>query len=280
MELLQLKYFCAVADCENITHTAARFGVPPSAVSQSIKRLEGELGAALFRRRANRILLTEEGRGFHTRVKAALALLEEGVLALGDREDQGRLRVCINANRRIVTRAIEGYRRLYPEVELTVTHLAPPDATRYDLIVEGEGVEVTGCDRTLLVEEELLLAVPADSPYVGAVSLSELSEAPFITMGERSGLFHRTHELCRAHGFRPHIAIQSDDPHYVRRCVELGLGVTLAPAFSWHGQFSASVVLRPIGGYTRKTYLYTPHGYRPLALRPFTEMLLAAARQE
>ena len=48
MEILQLKYFCDSAVTGNFSATAKKFMVPPSAVSQSIKRLENELGTTLF----------------------------------------------------------------------------------------------------------------------------------------------------------------------------------------------------------------------------------------
>ena len=43
MELLQLKYFCDSAKTQNFSKTAENFTVPPSNISQSIKRLEKEL---------------------------------------------------------------------------------------------------------------------------------------------------------------------------------------------------------------------------------------------
>ena len=77
MELLQLKYFCDSATTENFSQTAKKFGVPPSDVSQSIRRLERELGVGLFIRRANSIGISEYGREFYARASKALSLLEE-----------------------------------------------------------------------------------------------------------------------------------------------------------------------------------------------------------
>lgn len=48
MELLQLKYFCDAAETENFSKTAKKYLVPTSNISQSIKRLERELGVELF----------------------------------------------------------------------------------------------------------------------------------------------------------------------------------------------------------------------------------------
>jgi len=64
MELLQLKYFCDAAKTQNFSQTAKKFMVPPSDISQTVKRLEKELGVALFSRHANRIVLNENGKRF------------------------------------------------------------------------------------------------------------------------------------------------------------------------------------------------------------------------
>jgi chromosome segregation protein len=43
MEILQLKYFCDAVQTQNFSKTAKKFLVPPSNISQTIKRLEKEL---------------------------------------------------------------------------------------------------------------------------------------------------------------------------------------------------------------------------------------------
>lgn len=256
MELLQLRYFCAAAACESFSETARRYGVPPSDISQSVKRLESELGVQLFTRRPSRILLNENGKSFYARATAALEMLDGAVTEL---TSGGRVRICINVNRRIAEQAIDRYRRLYPEVELIVTHLTAPDISRYDVIIDDADGGLPAATGIFLAEEEILLAVPSDSPYAraGAFTPKDLKDAPFITLGEHSSLFRMTHAICQAHGVTPRIALQSDDPFYVRRSVELGLGVTLSPAFSWQGQFSDAVTMLPLFGITRATYAYT-----------------------
>ena len=69
MELLQLKYFCDAAQTENFSKTAEKFMVPVSSVSQSIKRLETELGNPLFARTKNRIQLNSTGKEFFNEAK-------------------------------------------------------------------------------------------------------------------------------------------------------------------------------------------------------------------
>jgi len=64
MEMLQLRYFYESAQTESFARTAEKYMVPTTSVSAAVKRLETELGCALFDRTANRIMLNENGRRF------------------------------------------------------------------------------------------------------------------------------------------------------------------------------------------------------------------------
>ena len=61
MELLQLEYFYAVAKTQHVTHTAEQLHIAQPALTQSIHRLEKELGVPLFHRNGRNIALTEYG---------------------------------------------------------------------------------------------------------------------------------------------------------------------------------------------------------------------------
>ena len=57
-----LHYFWAVAVDGNLTRTAAKLNVSPSALSMQIRKLEARLGVDLFERRGKALHLTEAGR--------------------------------------------------------------------------------------------------------------------------------------------------------------------------------------------------------------------------
>ncbi len=275
MELLQLKYFCDAAETENFTTTAKKFLVPTSAVSQSIRRLEGELCVQLFSRHSNRIKLNASGREFFQKASEALALLDDAKKQLADEGDGGRIKLSIFINRRLVMQTVERFSKLYPDVDIVTKYMASPDGEDFDLVVTDEVLGSVYAGEELL-QEEILLAVREDSPLAAMPTLTakELADAPFICTNQGSSLYTITQEICADMGFVPHIVIRSDDPYYIRKCIELGLGVSLIPAVSWRGQFSDRVVLKKIHPRRRITMLYQSVGkYTPKCVEQFAKML-------
>ena len=76
IELRQLYYFEAVARELHFARAAAVLGVTPSTLSHGIRRLEAEMGAALFVRTSRRVTLTEAGRQLVAALPSALRRLE------------------------------------------------------------------------------------------------------------------------------------------------------------------------------------------------------------
>lgn len=277
MELLQLKYFCDAAKTQNFSETAKKFGVPASDISQSVKRLERELSVTFFNRNANSISLNDKGALFYEKLVSVLELINDAVAELNDDSNRGKISISINTNRRIVMQALEKFKRLYPDVDISATHFTSASDDSCDLIIANDDDALRDYKRQKLISEKIAIAVCKDSWLAGVdrVDISSLSGEAFVSMSEKSSLYTITKSICRDNGFEPHIAVQSDDPFYVRKCIELGLGVAFVPTFSWQGQFSENIVLKNIDGYTRDTYVYTnPKKYMPLCVRNFLEMLV------
>ena len=127
----------------------------------------------------------------------------------------------------------------------------------------------------------LAVNVGSELSHAEKTDVAALDGEPFITLTEKSSLYSITNSICRDFGFSPKIAIKSDDPLYVRKCVELGIGICFAPAFSWRGQFSDKVVLKNVEGYVRNTYIFTASKkHMPLCARRFCDMLIDEVRSQ
>lgn len=84
-----LRYFRAVAHDGNLTRTAERLNLTQSALSVQIRRLEEQLGHALFDRRGRRLHLTEAGR---IALDHADAIFTTGEELLGTLRETGAVR--------------------------------------------------------------------------------------------------------------------------------------------------------------------------------------------
>ena len=262
MEFLQLEYFADAARCENFSHTAKKYNVPTSNISQTVKRLECELGVKLFNRTANKISLSEEGRIFYEGVIRGLGEIKTAKERLSALEGDvcGEVTLLIEANRRLVTEAIERFRCEFPEVSIVISH-SYDENTKYDIIVSDMLPASGEYDAHHLISEPMRLAC-LDDGATEMRSLADFKDRRFVSMTKNSRLYKCVYELCRKCGFTPDIAIQTDDPYYVRKYVEMGLGVAVVPTVSWSGLFSEKVTLVNIGDFSRSTYLYLPRSGR------------------
>lgn len=274
MELLQIIYFCDAAQSENFSKTAQKYRVPPSNISQSIHRLENELETTLFDRSSNKIFLNERGKNFYIRAKKALSLLEEAKNIVFEEEDiiKGEIKICICTNRRIVTQAIENFRKNYPFVSFVIYHDIPSEHHEFDMVIADDSFNGSNMKKELLIKENIVLAIPKSNPLsnISEITASDLKNQRFITMHERSSLFRHTNLICNSMHFVPDISIRTDDPFYIRKYVELGLGIAFIPEVSWQGMFSDNIVFKSVGHHKRNTYVYIKNDkYMSRAVKEF-----------
>lgn len=240
MDILQLKYFLEVARTEHVTHSARNLQIAQPALTQSIKRLEVELGVELFARVGRNIRLTPAGAYLRDRIAPAMEILEtapEDVRAFAAGE-AGTVKVGIFSASNVVVDAITAYRASFPSVnfritqdefesacDITVSTVMPSSSN-----ARGEGIAVG--DRTLF-RERIGIAVPGSSSFGDVVSLDDLADEPFVCLAGSRRLREVCDALCAGRAFHPRIGFESDNPAVVRKVIGLGLGVGFWPTCSW-----------------------------------------------
>ena len=244
MELRHLRHFVAVAEELNFSRAARRLHMAQPPLSQSIRRLEDELGVTLLIRGQKGVELTRSGRVF---LREARSCLRYGDLAqkLAKRENELHPEVRVSftaaAIHRLLPPLLMGYRTQFPGVGIHLFEKRSP--AQIGPLLEGDcdvafvskrtrGLEA--CE-TLIVERVGLVAViPSDWPLAKqpSVTMAELAEHPFIlppeqeyTVGSDAIL-----SLFRKAGVMPYVTQGDTHPSTTLKLVEAGLGCTMTAA--------------------------------------------------
>ncbi len=276
MELLQLKYFCDAAKTQNFSETARKHNVPTSNISNAIKRLEVELGCEFFDHCSNKIFLNDQGKILYEKVSSALKLLDDAKVMIKENSSLpcGEIHLRCKSNRGILSQAMEEFIKVYPNIKFKMTFGEAP-MSEIDLLISYD-LPIDAKEKILLLEEDLLIAMHKNHPLANKedLEIADLKNERFIV-----GLSTHTDAECRKAGFVPNIAFELNDPTYVRKYIEMGLGIGFIPSISWKNLFSDCVVLKNVG-VTRKTFAYIPKDrYTKKTVNVFLEYFIAAAKK-
>ncbi len=246
MELSQLRYFLEAAKTQHITKSAQRLHIAQPALTQSIRRLESELGVKLFAHRGRNIALTPCGVYLRDRLIPVIKSIDSIPDDINEmlRTENETVRLCVTAASTLVTHAIINYKRLCPEVSFHV--LQTRNDELFDIEIETRRMEEGGgCERhgTFLCTEQIYLAVPDGGRYSGrkSVKLAEVKDEGFISLFGSKQLRSICDTFCRSAGFEPNVIFESDSPEAVKNMIGAHMGVGFWPEFTW-GELKADNV--------------------------------------
>lgn len=289
-----LQYFLALADTGTFTGAAEQLGLSQPALSKAMQRLERKVGARLLTRTARGIELTEAGKAFHARLRAASRDMDDAVREarnLGG-NDAGLLRLGI-------TPATTDFalQALLPALTVERPAASIAFSTAFsNAMMEKVGrrdVELAVCP----VPERLDAALECETLYDDpcslmmrndhalarqqSISLEDITRHPWAATGQHE--FTRL-QVRSAFGKRglalPRIVVEADTLNALMLVVaRTGLISMINSRSVQAGRLPENVVVRPVAlsGMDRRIGILRRAGYlSPIALRA-CELLRAAA---
>ncbi|MGN0457544.1 MAG: LysR family transcriptional regulator [Eubacterium sp.] len=246
MELQQLKYFLEVAESQHITQSAQRLHIAQPALSQSIHRLEGELGVKLFVHKGRNIVLTAYGKYLYSRLKPIIDTIDKLPDQLATMADENRRTIHLNvlAASSLVTQAIIEYEKHRSDIKFQL--LQNPENDDYDIeITTAMPGKAEKSEYRFVCPEKIFLAVPNKQEYenVSSVNLSQVADANFISLMGSKQFRYICDKFCRQAGVIPNIVFESDSPAAVKNMIGASLGIGFWPEFTWGKTESKSVKL-------------------------------------
>lgn len=228
MEMLQLRYFYESAKNGSFTKTAQKYMVPQTSVSAAIKRLEKELGTNLFDRSSNRIELNAKGQLMLETLEEVFEKIDSAVRQVtGEKLDKRVIKILVCALREQVTNKIVAYKTKNPDVTFkTVFDFDEAQFPEYDIIIDEKNDKYPMYECIEILTSKVTLCASENSPLRGKkLTLTELKNAPFISIGENNGLTKILVNACLKRGFSPNFVVQSNDLSCTKKCVESGIGI-------------------------------------------------------
>lgn len=242
MDTVELRTFLSLCETENMRDTAADERVNQSSVSRALKRLETELGVALFRRHGRRLELNRHGRLFREHAARALTDLDRGRRELDDDIDAEhgviRLGFLQSMAREVVPDLLRRYRVEVPASRFELRqgfardHFAELERDTLDAAVVTPPREPDPrIGFVPVVDQQLCLAVPVGHRLVDETpaTLAAVQGEPFIAFDLTTDLRQVIDRLFVQAGVEPEVAFESGEIDTVRGLIGAGLGVGVLP---------------------------------------------------
>ncbi|MBV8605343.1 MAG: LysR family transcriptional regulator [Pelomonas sp.] len=263
IDLRSLRQFVAVAEELHFGRAAARLHMTQPPLTQAVRKLEAELGAALFERSSRSVALAPAGVAL---LPAARKLLQEAeglaelarAAAAGQR---GRVRLGFVSTVGFgeLPRWLKRFRDAHADIELSLreatldVQLRAFDAGELDagFIIHAPGSLPPGLHALTVAREAMVLALEADGalPRRSRLRALDALQLPLVIFPREiaPSLFDALLAFYRDHGATPRIAQEAIQMQTIVNLVSAGMGAAWVPA-SVMGLQRSGVVYKPVAG--------------------------------
>src|ERR1700726_2390189 len=251
MDFTALRYFCETANARSIRAASERLHVSPSAISRQIAKLEHELRAPIFDRRAQGMTLTPAGEILQAKFEGMMrefSRVQSHIAALRDLQ-AGTVDVyCFQtAIESFVAPVLHKFHAQYPDVSFNVRMSSTDEAMEALIAGAAEiGLVLNPPAReaiaTLEVFRDKMVAAFSPTHPLAGRKIVSLRETPTFLLVQTSpsfGLRQQTDRLFARHKFQPKTFCVTNSLALVKEVASIGTLCTLLPRFAVEQELSA-----------------------------------------
>jgi len=240
VDISQLEVFLSVAQEKSFSRAAEALHRTQPAVSQAVRRLEGELGEPLFDRSSKDGTLTAAGKVLFDFAQQMMNLRHHAHTAIRELRDLHRGKLTLRANEYTVMGLlplIPTFRARHPHIKIEVKRSL---ASRIPSEILGRDAEIgvvtfkpsdASISSIPVTTDELALIVAPDHPLAGReiISVKELGAETFIAHNVPSPYRERVIKTFEKHRTPLNISMEMPTLEAIKRMVEDRMGVALVP---------------------------------------------------
>lgn len=277
MDLLHLEHFLAVAEEGTFTRAAERVYRTQPAVSQSVKKLEEDVGVPLFARDMPELTLTEAGRALVDYARRMLKLRDDAVRQLGGLQDLSAGHVTIAAYESAAVYLLPGplrrYFRQFPGIKVGIYRSRLEEIPRQvidreiDVGFVKDAPVFHGLESITVYSDEMILIASPRHPLATRpnVKVKDLGSEPFVVHHLCSTTEQKILRLFEAHGMRCNIAAELWSFENVKHFVQQDIGLAIVPRVTVLQELAAGALVGiPVDGLdmSRRTLMiFRDRGY-------------------
>ncbi|MDB4367963.1 LysR family transcriptional regulator [Mariniblastus sp.] len=261
MDLGQLRYFNKIVEHRSFTRAAKDCSVSQPALSQQIAKLEKELGQPLFERQGRTIRMTPAGQVLQNHAQKILQLVEDAKRQITDDGQSGQ--ICISATPTIAPyffpELLNGVTSQFPKADFSLVETNSDSLIQ--LCLKGDlDVGVLAISPLVkqsanylsfetLLEEELLLAIPAQHPLCrkSRIHLKDLALDNFLMLPANHSLTSTLDNFFHRKKFHPGSITRVQQLATLQSMITSGYGVSLVPKMAARDD-SNKIVYRSLSG--------------------------------
>lgn len=257
MNIDRLKAFCLVGQNGGLLRAAQKLKLSPATVSLRLKHLEDEIGARLFERRPNKLLLTDKGRLLLPQAQRILQQIDDTVASL--REERGRcegdVSVLVGSDMaHFFAPRIAKFVENHPQVNLKI--LVNPSPESLELLIGGQGDFAIG--RFLKVPKSIA-TFPLFTSTIAAIydrdhplaqrkqiSLKDLAACGLIVTSRYSAIRRIVQKAFANHALEMRTVLETGECSLISEYVKMKLGVGLVHETCIRGKLPSNVSSRDL----------------------------------
>ncbi|UVI28491.1 LysR family transcriptional regulator [Paenibacillus spongiae] len=279
MNLLKIRLIVLLERFKKVTAVAEELGVKQPTISFHMRKMEEEWGTPLFEMKTGKVMLTEAGRLLHHYAEQIDRLYAEAEARMKELQRNGLHKYVIGCNETANAAFLRGsWLTAASELADIQLSLLTGDNDRLhqllleggaDLILTSRSSGLSAGNNVLLVEDPLMLLLPAVHPLAGTANLSSLStyrlaQLPFVLL-EDSSLKEAVTAWEAAERMTLSVRWTTDRIEHVISAVRTGSCLTVIPS-RCVSETAAGIVSIPLPGspvYYRMYASWLSSGWSP-----------------
>ena len=272
----------------SISKAASELNLTQGAVSRQVRQLEEQLGAELFHRQHQRVVLTDAGRSFLDEIRPTLDALDvatQRVMSYGGRQNELKIAVPPTFSATWLASRLPRFFDAHPGITITCLMRVPwldYGAERFDAAIYFGTPSLAGvstrplleCDMPPLCAPALKIARPIEHP-------SDLARVPLLHQANQPMAWAEWFAEAGVTLSQPPAGSRFEHVAMISAVAVAGAGVALLPTCLVEGELASGVLAEALPGCPRRRVTFSiavPDAKADSpAVRLLTEWLLAEA---